>query len=419
MTNTLKLEAVAMSGKKSQKVSSKFGLITIHPKYDVLLPIDSILDNPEQYTLYHNTSREIKNVDIVDEFAESIKQTGLEQIPIVYKFKDGVFVFKSGMTRRLAFRKLEAKFIPVNVIESNLTFDEYCSDDNYLNRIKDVMGSNLTDKERSGHLVNQFKQVDQAREKFKSLKERDMTEKEIRELCKLNGIEYKWYNNIRTLKLEWPEKYEEVSNLKKSPRGAFNELEARNKAIGKGMPASKVGDGLFTDSTLARSILSLTSNTMEQLTSIKLRIGSNSYSFMNEIQSNIRSGLLHEIIVHTTKHILNNAGNRGNWETDKSGKFDLQSKDLGLVVDIKTRIEGSPSWTTAANNIKRGYYLFVETNSDCSRWFASYCYVTAEEWKKQQTVGVFTNEALYNNKNKTILFGEIKSDKKVYLDKLI
>jgi hypothetical protein len=412
-------EASAKSGNNSQKVGSEFGLITIHPKYDVLLPIDSIHDNPEQHTIYSNTSRELSSVDIVDEFAESIKEAGLEQIPIAYKFKDGVYVFKSGMTRRKAFRKLGAQFIPVNLIEMDMTFDEYCSDDNYITRIKDVMGSNLTDKERSGHLINQFKQVDQAREKFKSLKDRDMTEKEIKELCKLNGIEYKWYNNIRTLKIEWSEKYDEVSNLKKSPRGAFQELEARNKAIAKGMPASKVGDGLFTDATLARSILSLTSNTMEQLASVKLRVGGKEYPFMNEIQSNIRSGLLHEIIVHTTKYILNNAGNKGIWETDKSGKFDLDSKDLGIVVDIKTRIEGSPSWTTAANNIKRGYYLFVETNSDCSRWFASYCYVNAEEWKKQQTVGIFTNEALYNNKTKVVLFGEIKSDKKVYLDKLI
>lgn len=419
MAKNLKPEAKAKSGNNSQQVGSEFGLITIHPKYDVLLPIDSIYDNPEQHTIYSNTSRELSSVDIVDEFAESIKETGLEQIPIVYKFNDGVYVFKSGMTRRKAFRKLGAELIPVNLIEKDISFDEYSSDDNYINRIKDVMGSNLTDKERSGHLINQFKQVDQAREKFKSLKERDMTEKEIKDLCKLNGIEYKWYNNIRTLKLDWSEKYDEVCNLKKSPRGAFQELEARNKAIAKGMPASTAGSGLFTDPMLARSILSLTSNTMEQLSSVTLRVGGKEYPFMNEIQSNIRSGLLHEIIVHTTKYILNNAGNKGSWETDKSGKYDLDSKDLGLVVDIKTRIEGSPSWTTAANNIKRGYYLFVETNSDCSRWFASYCYVNAEEWKKQQTVGIFTNEALYNNKNKIILFGEIKSDKKVYLDKLI
>jgi hypothetical protein len=419
MTKTTKPKASAMLGNNSQKVDSAYGLITIHPKYDVLLPIDSILDNPEQHTLYSNTSRELTSRNIVDEFAESIRETGLEQIPIVYKFRCGMHVFKSGMTRRQAFRKLGAEFIPANLIEMNMTFDEYCSNDNYMKRVKDVMGSNLTDKERSGHMVNQFKQVDQAREKFKSVKGRDMTENELKELCKLNGIEYKWYNNIRTLKMEWPEKYDEVSNLKKSPRGAFSELEARNKAIGKGMPASKVGDGLFTDVILARSILSLTSNTMEQLTAVTLPVGGKKYTFMNEIQSNIRSGLLHEIITHITKHILNSVGDKGTWETDKSGKFDLDSKDLGLVVDIKTRIEGAPSWTTAANNIKRGYYLFVETNSDCSRWFASYCYVNAEEWKKQQTVGVFTNEALYNNKNKKILFGEIKSDKKVYLDKLI
>jgi hypothetical protein len=158
---------------------------------------------------------------------------------------------------------------------------------------------------------------------------------------------------------------------------------------------------------------------MEQLADVKIRVAGKEYSFMNEIQTNIRSGLLHEIIVHTTKQVLNADGNKGTWETDRSGKFDLDSKDLGLVVDVKTRIEGSPSWTTAANNIKRGYYLFVETNSDCSRWFASYCYVEAEQWKKQQTVGIFTNEALFNNKTKVVLFGEIKSDKKVYLDKLI
>jgi hypothetical protein len=419
MAKNTKPEAKTKSGNNSQTVWSESGLITIHPKYDVLLEIDSILDNPEQYTLYSNTSRELSSVDIVDEFAESIKETGLEQIPIAYKFIDGVFVFKSGMTRRKAFRKLGAQFIPVNLIEMNITFDDYMADDYYLNRIRDVMGSNLTDKERSGHLINQFKQVDQAREKFKSIKGRDMTEKEIKELCKLNGIEYKWYNNIRTLKIDWPEKYSEVCLLKKSPRGAFNELEARNKAISKGMPASKAGEALFTDSILARSILSITSSTMEQLASVKIRVAGKEYSFMNEIQTNIRSGLLHEIIVHTTKQVLNADGNKGTWETDKSGKFDLDSKDLGLVVDVKTRIEGSPSWTTAANNIKRGYYLFVETNSDCSRWFASYCYVEAEQWKKQQTVGIFTNEALFNNKTKIVLFGEIKSDKKVYLDKLI
>jgi hypothetical protein len=419
MAKNTKPEAKTKSGNNSQTVGSESGLITIHPKYDVLLEIDSILDNPEQHTLYSNTSRELSSVNIVDEFAESIKETGLEQIPIVYKFIDGVFVFKSGMTRRLAFRKLGAKYIPVNLIEMSITFDDYMADDYYLNRIRDVMGSNLTDKERSGHLINQFKQVDQAREKFKSIKGRDMTEKEIRDLCKLNGIEYKWYNNIRTLKLEWPEKYSEVCLLKKSPRGAFNELEARNKAISKGMPASKTGEALFTDSILARSILSITSSTMEQLADVKIRVAGKEYSFMNEIQTNIRSGLLHEIIVHTTKQVLNADGNKGTWETDRSGKFDLDSKDLGLVVDVKTRIEGSPSWTTAANNIKRGYYLFVETNSDCSRWFASYCYVEAEQWKKQQTVGIFTNEALFNNKTKVVLFGEIKSDKKVYLDKLI
>ena len=415
MTKVKTLEAKATSSRNTKVVSSERGDITIHPNYDILLPIDSVLDNPEQSTIYSNTSRENEG-DIVDDFADSIHSTGLEQIPVVYRFKCGETVFKSGMTRRKAFARLGAKYIPANIIDMDITYQQYCADSNYLNRIKDVMGSNLTDKERTGHMINQFKQVDQARDKFKVTQGRDMTDKEINDLCKLNGIKSNWYNNLRAIKYDWPEKYEEVTKLKKTPRGAYIDFNARNKAIGKGMPASKVGDNLFSDSSLAQRILSHTSGMMEQLNSVKLNVGGKSYSFINEIQSNIRSGLLHEIIVHTTKHILNDKNSRIKWVTDKSGKFDLESPDLGLVVDVKTRIEGSPSWTTAANNIKRGYYLFVETNADCSRWFACYCYVSAEEWKKQQTVGIFNNEALWNNTNKTIFVGELKKDKKVYLD---
>lgn len=418
MTKVKTLEAKTTSSRKTQVVESKSGNIKIHPKFDKLLPIDEPLDNPEQITIYRNTSRENEG-DIVDDFAESILTTGLEQIPIVYLFLCGKYVFKSGMTRREAFRRLGAKHIPVNIIVMDITYDEYCSDKYYLDRLKDVMGSNLTDKERTGHLINQFKQVDQARDKFKEMKDRDMHEQEIKDLCKLTGIQFVWYNKIRALKYDWNEKYEEVCRLKKSPRGAYTELIARNKAIGKGMPSSKAGDNLFSDRSVAERIFSITSSTLEQLNAVEIRVGGKNHKFINEIQTNIKSGLLHEIIVHTSKHVLNNNNQKVKWETDKSGKYDLDCKDLGLVIDVKTRIEGSPSWTTAANNIKRGYYLFVETNSDCSRWFAAYCYVSAEEWKKQQTVGIFTNESLYNNKTKVLLVGELKNDKKVYLDKLI
>lgn len=47
------LEIKALTGKKGQPIIPK-----IHTKYDELVEINSIIDNPEQETVYKNTSRE-------------------------------------------------------------------------------------------------------------------------------------------------------------------------------------------------------------------------------------------------------------------------------------------------------------------------------------------------------------------------
>ena len=410
MTTTTTPVVTPLTGKKGQKI-----VPTIHPKYDDLVPVDSVLDNPEQSTVYSDISRE-NTTNIIDEFAKSIKETGLEQIPIVTEFACGTRVFKSGMTRRKAFKRLGATHIPINIVPSKLTFNEYLNPKHFVHRVKDVLGSNLFDKERQ-HVINLFKQVDAARIKFKEENGYEMPDDIREELCKLNGLEEKFWNMAKDLQTRWPEKYNDVCAMKKNLVPAHKELIQRDKQAQTNMPANKAGDNLLNNSSIIREVLSIASNLMGQMAQLKLRVRKNEIEFLDTIQTNIKSGLLHEAIVKAMKHVLE-AETGDEWDAPTDNKYDLECEKVSLVVDVKTRIEGGKSWICAANNIKAGYYLFCETNDDLSRWFVGYGYTKGEEWSKKQTVGVYTNEMLESSKTVKVLIGQLKKGK-VYLDSLI
>jgi hypothetical protein len=417
------LEIKALTGKKGQPIIPK-----IHTKYDELVEINSIIDNPEQETVYKNTSRENYDrkagetmEDAEDRFlvglANNIAERGLEQIPVVMEFTDGKRVFKSGHTRRRAFRKLNATHIPITIIPQEISFDEYMLPSNLIRRTNDVLGSNVFDKERQ-HVPNLCKQIFQIMEKFKTLHKYDMPDSDVKELCKTNGLETKYYNMAMELKKNWPEMWDVVCNMDKTLVPAYNEWKQKQKQAATNRPSSPAGDTLFNNSDSIREITSIVASLMVKLNDVKLRFRGTDLEFLDTIQANIKSGLLHEAVVKASKNVLS-AETGYKWDAPVDMKYDLDCKTLDLVIDVKTRVEGSKSWVCAANNIKGGYYLFCETNDDLSRWFVAYGHTKGEEWSKKQTVGVYTNEVLAKNKNMNILIGQLKKDGKVYLDPII
>ena len=412
-----------LSGKKGQPIVPK-----INSGYDELIPLNMVLDNPEQETIYANTSRE--NFDrkagetmadaekrYLESFAVNIQENGLEQIPIVMKFKCGSLVYKSGHTRAKAFRIMGATHIPASLSEQDISYKEYCSPKNYLRRINDVLGSNMFDKERQ-HVPNLAKQVFQAMEKYSEINQVDMPEHMINDLCKKNGLEKRFYTMARQLKQNWEDKWNEVCDMRMSLTGAYKEWQALVTAKNNthNMPQSSAGDSVFNNNDTILQVLSVTTDLMKQLDLVKLSIGKALYNFLPEIQTNIRSGVLHEAIVKSLQHVLTQNTKR-NWLAPIDLKYDIICETANVVIDVKTRVKGSKNWTCSASNRKSGYYLFVETSETFNRWFVGYAYLEAGDWDKKQQVGVYTTSKLLQNKTLQVLHGDIDNGE-ICLEKL-
>lgn len=412
-----------LTGKKNEPLMPK-----INSTYQEAKALNMILQNPEQETIYANTSREnfnrkagetMKDAEsrYLESFAVNIQQNGLEQIPIVMEFTCGTLVYKSGHTRGKAFILMGATHIPVNIVKQEISYKEYCLPKNYSRRINDVLSSNMFDKERQ-HVPNLAKQVFQAMEKYNDLNKVDMPEQMINELCKKNGLEKRFYTMARHLQQNWEDKWKEVCDMRMSLTGAYKEWQALDaaKKNANNMPQSSAGDSVFNNNDTILQVLSVTTDLMKQLDLVKLNIGKESFNFLTDIQTNIRSGVLHEAIVKSLKYVLTKNTKRG-WEAPIDLKYDLICDTVNVVIDVKTRVKGSKSWTCSASNRKSGYYLFVETSETFNRWFVGYAYLKAEDWDKKQQVGIYTTAKLLQNPTLQILHGDVDNDE-ICLEKL-
>jgi hypothetical protein len=412
-----------LSGKKGQPIVPK-----INSKYDELVPVNMVLDNPEQDTIYSNTSRE--NFDrkagetmedaekrFLIDFASNIIENGLEQIPVVMKFICNTLVFKSGHTRARAFRLMGATHIPVTISEQEISYKEYCLPENYQRRLNDVLGSNMFDKERQ-HVPNLANQIFQAMDKYEEMNSIPMPQHMIEALCKKNGLKKQFYTMARTLLVEAPQIWKQIRDMNLSLTGGYNEYKALTAAQknNNNMPQSSAGDSVFSNKDNIFQALSAASNLMKQLTNVEFEVGGKKHKFLSEIQTNIRSGVLHEAIVKSLKHVLTQNTKR-TWDAPIDLKYDLKCDSVNVVIDVKTRVKGSKNWTCSASNRKSGYYLFVETSESLNRWFVGYAYVKAEDWDKKQQVGLYSTTKLINNDTFQPLHGDIDNGE-ICLEKL-
>jgi hypothetical protein len=223
------------------------------------------------------------------------------------------------------------------------------------------------------------------------------------------------YDKFQAVQTEWPEMYDKLLILKKTVIPAYKELLQKRKQQAKTKKANPAGFGLV-DKQIMKKILNAVAGLMFELNEVKLMTNGLNHDFLNLIQTNIRGGLLHEAIVHSFKHIMNDANPDHSWEAYDNMTYDLLSTGIGLEIDVKTRILGSKDWTCKANNIKSGFYLFVEANDDMTQWFVAYGYTKAEDWDKKNTMGMYNTKTLAKNigKNMTILIGNIDSKGKLY-----
>jgi hypothetical protein len=405
-------------GKKGEPIIPK---ITAPKGSYVLVDINEVHDNPGQ-VIYVDTSRELGETPqeaLLKHYAtmaESIGQSGLEQIPVVFKFKDGVLCFKSGMTRREVLRRMGATHIPVTIIDrTDITYDEYVNSDEYwFDKYSDTASSNIMDTERKKE-INQYKQMLVIEDDHKNKFGKPLSIDNFNKALTMTGLTQDLYDKFQAVKDEWPEMYDKLLALKKTIIPAYKELVQKRKQQAKTKKANPAGFGLV-DKQIMKKILNAVAGLMFELNEVKLMTNGQNHDFLNLIQTNIRSGLLHEAIVHSFKHIMNDANPDQSWESYDNMTYDLLSTGIGLEIDVKTRILGSKDWTCKANNIKSGFYLFVEANDDMTQWFVAYGYTKAEDWDKKNTMGMYNTKTLIKNigKNMNILIGSIDSKGKLY-----
>ena len=429
-----------------QQLIPKKGEKKILPKIEfdetqyTLVGIDDAIDNPAQRTLYGQTKRENgpttedARLMHISDLVDSIIEQGLKQLPIILKFPDNRLMFEAGMTRREALRRMGATHVPATIKTMDISLEEYISNtdpDMWAQRYKDVMGSNLMDTERM-HVSNKFLQILALKKEYKENFDEEMPEKLFKQLLKQNGLKIKhWNMGAKLLKYSEDDLYKRWINLGFSLTGAYNELNDRLNATTKNkvMTSSSAGNNLLNEDTIVE-ILNAAAATMNEIRQTKMRVRGHDYPFFGTIQKNTESALLHEAIVKSFKYIMedNSKDADGNittfWEALISLRDDLYCAKNSMVVDVKTRIEGSKEWATNVKNIKTGYYLLVECDSDFERWFVGYGFISADDWKSNKGTATYHNNKLLENKsNMKILVGDIKKDSKgnckIHLDSII